>query len=403
MEIILDHEVSKQPPPHYQQVLFFCLSRLFERAAYYGTRALLVLYMTSDALQLPPSEAYAIYSWLAILLLGSSVLGAVLGDLVIGNRSTILIGGGLQTIGIVLFCVPSMVGLYAGLALMVLGSGFFSPNIMANFGKSHLQKIKLLDAGFSWFYLAINIGAFFGVLFINLARERYGWQSGFLISAVLMALSMVPIFFTQEFSTKEQALSKSSPAMIATAFVLTGVFWMVYELMSTHLFALQSSLSEVSDLGQNANSSLNSTLTIVFTGLAAVAWTFLYSRQLVKLALGFFFGAVAYGTFLLLPFVSTNEQSTLFLITVLFLSLAEVHITPIIDAILTQYANPKYLAILMSLSFIPIRLFTYGIFLFEFEEHSDAATIFSVGILLLISLVVGAVAWRKKSSVKTLG
>src|SRR5690606_19783790 len=133
---------------------------MLERASYYGFRILLILYMTGEIIKMDRTESLSVFGWFAGSLMVSKIIGALLGDLVIGNRKTLILGGVIQAFGTFCLYIPSTTGLYLGLFLVVIGNGFYTPNMTANFGKLYLNKIKLLDSGFTIFYLAINLGAF---------------------------------------------------------------------------------------------------------------------------------------------------------------------------------------------------------------------------------------------------
>ena len=171
---------------HSKETLFFATSKVFERASYYGLRAILLLYMIGETLKIEDSKALTIFGWLLGSLLFSQIIGGIFGDLIIGNKKSIIIGGIIQAIGAFILCVPSINGLYFGLFLVVLGNGFFTPNFTSNFGKLYLNKTKLLDSGFTILYFAINLGSFFGVLLIGYIGNKYGYNFGFIFSGVLM-------------------------------------------------------------------------------------------------------------------------------------------------------------------------------------------------------------------------
>ena len=175
-----------QNQKHTIETLYYSISRMLERASYYGFRALVVLYMVGETLKMERTEALTIYGWLIGSLVFSQIIGGLFGDLLIGNKKSIIIGGIIQAIGAFSLCIPSTNGLYLGLFCVVLGSGFFTPNLISNFGKSYLNKTKLLDSGFTIFYLAINLGSFLGILLIGYIGETYGYNIGFVLSGILM-------------------------------------------------------------------------------------------------------------------------------------------------------------------------------------------------------------------------
>ena len=163
-----------QGQQHTITTFYYALSRMLERASYYGFRSIIVLYMIGETLKMESNEALKVYGWFTLALVITHIIGAVFGDLLVGNKKGILIGGVTQAIGAFSLCIPSTIGLYLGICLVVLGSGFFTPNIISNFGKSYLNKTKLLDSGFTIFYLAINLGAFFW-RFANWVYSRQLW------------------------------------------------------------------------------------------------------------------------------------------------------------------------------------------------------------------------------------
>ncbi len=97
--------------------------------------------MIGEILKTERIEALNIYGVFTASFIFSKVFGAILGDLVIGNKKAIIIGAIIQSIGAFSLCIPSINGLYIGLSLVVLGGGLNVPNIISNFGKLYLNKI----------------------------------------------------------------------------------------------------------------------------------------------------------------------------------------------------------------------------------------------------------------------
>ena len=397
--------MEKTPPQiHQKETFLYAFARMLERASYYGLRSLIVLYMTSETLKMESKEALSIYGWLAILIIVSGIIGALIGDLLIGNKRSILIGGLIQAIGAFSLCVPSTTGLYIGLGLVALGSGLYTPNIISNFGKLYLNKTKLLDAGFTLFYLAVNLGALFGTILIAYAGEAYGWNIGFILAGALTLLSLIPILISREKSPAETVATKlpinRRIIHIATAFVLIGFFWVIYEIANIGIFDLQDKLSEFPIFGQyimpkSLWSTLNATFILPISFFAIILWTFLYSSQFFKLMIGFIFGALSFGMFFLIPEMPNEQHAMLYLIALLFLSISEIHIGPILHSILTQYANPKYLAILISLAFIPTKLFILLVGLFTEGLYENPSLALLIGLIAMTILSIGLIIYNQ--------
>lgn len=390
-----------QNQKHTIETLYYSISRMLERASYYGFRALVVLYMVGETLKMERTEALSIYGWFTASLVFSQIVGALFGDLLIGNKKSIIIGGIVQAIGAFSLCIPYTTGLYLGLFLVVLGSGFFTPNIISNFGKTYLNKTKLLDSGFTIFYLAINLGSFLGVLLIGYLGEKYGYKIGFVISGILMLISIIPIFLSKEKKLDEIEkidfpISKRI-LNILIAFIVVGLFWGFYEISSIRTFDLQLQLSEISTLGipNHLWQSINSIFILPISIIAIILWTYFYSSQFFKLMLGFIFGVISFGVLFLIPEIPTEQHTITYLISLFFLAISEIHIAPIIHSILTKYSNPKYLAILISLAFLPTKLISLIFGLFNDKLYDNPMLGLKIGIIGMAIIGIGLIGYLK--------
>ncbi len=394
---------------HTKETLYYSISRMLERASYYGFRALVVLYMLGETLKMERTEALTIYGWLTGSLVFSKIIGGLLGDLLIGNKKLIIIGGIIQAVGAFSLCIPSTNALYLGLFLVVLGSGFFTPNIISNFGKLYLNKTKLLDSGFTIFYLAINIGSFLGILLIGYLGETYGYNIGFVISGLLMLLSLVPILLTKEETLGEIQKSEFSinkrVLNILIAFIVVGLFWGFYEISSFRIFDLQLQLTEISilDIPKHLWQSINAILILPISVIAIILWTYFYNNQFFKLMLGFIFGVISFGILFLIPEVPTEQHAITYIVSLLFLGISEIHIAPITLSILTKYSNPKYLAILISLSFLPSRLISLILVIFNSRLYDNPILGLKIGIVGMTIIGIGLIGYvvSNKNNVKS--
>lgn len=191
---------------HNKHTFTFASSKLLERTAYYGIRSLLVLYMVKASLSIPEEEALQIYGWFTSAVIFAQILGAVLGDLILGSKRAVIVGGLTQAIGAFVLCIPSMAGLYSGLGLILLGSGMYSPNLSAHFGKLYLNRTQLLDAAFTILYMFINIGALLGTTVITGIGESFGWNFGFILAGFVMLVSaLLPILSKEQIEIEQQA------------------------------------------------------------------------------------------------------------------------------------------------------------------------------------------------------
>lgn len=173
--------------------LFFV--ELWERFSYYGMRAILLYFLVDTAanggLGLEEStgtSVVAIYGSAVYLL---SVLGGYAADRVIGARRSTLYGGLVIMAGHLSLALPTTSTAWLGIALVALGTGLLKPNISAMVGRLYAAEDPRRDAGFSIFYMSINLGAFFSPLVVAFLRDRYGYHAGFSAAAVGMGVALV--------------------------------------------------------------------------------------------------------------------------------------------------------------------------------------------------------------------
>ncbi|MEM1202429.1 MAG: peptide MFS transporter [Acidobacteriota bacterium] len=187
--------------PRGLSTLFF--TELWERLSYYGMRAILVLFMV-DALQnggfgLTDAKAAAIYGLYTAGVYLTALPGGWIADRLIGQQQAVFVGGVIIAAGHFTMAVPIIPGLeglsaasfYAGLVLIVIGTGLLKPNVSAIVGDLYPEKGARRDAGFSLFYMGINIGAFGGPLLCGYLGEEVNWHLGFSAAGFGMALGLV--------------------------------------------------------------------------------------------------------------------------------------------------------------------------------------------------------------------
>ena len=131
---------------------------MWERFSFYGMRALLTLYMIKGFLQAEDSRAYSIYAAYGALVYATPYIGGVLADQFLGKRRAVIIGGLLMSAGHLLMGVENEPAFYHALALLIVGNGFFKPNISTMVGELYPKGAKR-DSGFTIFYIGINLEA----------------------------------------------------------------------------------------------------------------------------------------------------------------------------------------------------------------------------------------------------
>lgn len=173
--------------------LFF--TEMWERYSYYGTRALLILFMTASVstggLGFSVIKSGAIYGFYAAVGYLLNLPGGWLADRVIGQRRAVFFGGMLISAGNFCLATPNVTVFYAGLGLIMAGTGLLKPNVSTIVGQLYAPGDQRRDAGFSLFYMGINLGAFISPLICGWIAQKYTWRWGFAASGVGMVAGLI--------------------------------------------------------------------------------------------------------------------------------------------------------------------------------------------------------------------
>ena len=165
---------------------------MWERFSYYGMRALLVLYLVNK-LEWDAARAAGLYGTYTMMVFLTPMIGGYIADRYLGTHRSLLIGGAVIASGHFVLALPGMNSFYAGLALVVIGTGFFKANVSTMVGQLYRDGDTRRDAGFTLFYMGINTGGFLGPLVCGyLAQsDRFGWHYGFAAAGVGMVLGLI--------------------------------------------------------------------------------------------------------------------------------------------------------------------------------------------------------------------
>jgi POT family proton-dependent oligopeptide transporter len=180
--------------------LFF--TEMWERYSFYGTRALLMLYMThavaTGALGMTDAKAGNIYAFYTAAVYLMSLPGGWFADRIVGQRKAVLIGGILIACGDFCLASPGIPLYFAGLGFLMLGTGLLKPNVSTMVGQLYPQGDRRRDSGFSIFYIGINIGAF-SPLLVSWVGEKVNWHLAFATSGVGMILGIIQYLATGKY------------------------------------------------------------------------------------------------------------------------------------------------------------------------------------------------------------
>jgi len=170
---------------------------LWERFAFYGMRAILVLYMV-NALMLGTKETGQIYGWFLGLTYLTPLLGGYIADRYLGARKSLLMGCVLCVVGYFAIILKSLPMFYVALGFIILGNGFFKPNMTSTIGKLYGQGDPRRDGGYTLFYMSVNVGAFFTPIVCGYLGEKIGWGYGFAAAGVGMGLATLIYLWGQD-------------------------------------------------------------------------------------------------------------------------------------------------------------------------------------------------------------
>lgn len=185
---------STQSQPKGLYVLFF--AEAWERFSYYGMRALLVLYLVSH-LKYAEADALELYGIYTGLVYVTPIVGGYLADKYLGRRKAVIIGGIVMALGHFAMAFEPL--LHAALGLLIVGNGFFKPNISTIVGGLYEPGDPRRDGGFTIFYMGINLGAFFSPIVCGMLGEKIGWHYGFAAAGFGMVAGIGVFLWGQKF------------------------------------------------------------------------------------------------------------------------------------------------------------------------------------------------------------
>ena len=313
--------------------LFF--TEMWERFSYYGMRAFLILYMvtpaTAGGLGFSDPDAGSVYGTYTGSAWGAAILGGIVADRWLGQYRSVLIGGIVIALGHFTLAFRALPFFYTGLALIVVGTGLLKPNVSTIVGSLYPPGDPRRDAGFSIFYMGINLGAFIGPLVAGYLAQRVDWHIGFACAGVGMAAGLVQYVLgrrrLQPAIDRLQAQAKATAAAvranpaasdegvgwrfsigewkriaaIVLLFLAATLFWGAYEQAGSTLTLFADRYTRLDMLGVSFPSSWFQSVQPIFVILLAPVFAWLWVRLgprepsvPTKFALGLFFMSLSF-------------------------------------------------------------------------------------------------------------
>jgi len=182
-------------------VLFF--TEMWERFSFYGMRVLLINFLTMAVIGVNPgwewtaTNAGALYGTYAMLLYITPIFGGTIADRYIGYRWAVVIGSIIMTLGHASMALDTEFSIYVGLALLVIGTGFFKPNMTSILSEMYKAFPEKKDGAYTIFYMGVNAGAFFGMMLCGYLAENIGWHYGFGLAGIFMLLGTLQFWLAK--------------------------------------------------------------------------------------------------------------------------------------------------------------------------------------------------------------
>ncbi|WP_299158107.1 peptide MFS transporter [uncultured Eudoraea sp.] len=183
-------------------VLFF--TEMWERFSFYGMRILLILFLTAPfasdnpGWDWPREHALALIGTYASLLYLTPIIGGYVADKITGYRMAVVIGCAIMTLGHAFMALETTTTFYLGLAFLVIGTGFFKPNITSIISEMYKGKESKKDGAYTIFYMGVNAGAFFGMMLCGYLAENFGWSWGFGLAGIFMFFGMMQFLLAKK-------------------------------------------------------------------------------------------------------------------------------------------------------------------------------------------------------------
>ena len=383
--------------------LFF--TEMWERFSYYGMRALLTLYMVGSVQQpglgfsvAKASQIYAAYTALVYL---SNVPGGYIADRWLGHYRAVFIGGCIIAAGHFSMAIPGLPFFYTGLGLIVIGTGLLKPNVSTMVGSLYSKDDERRDAGFSMFYMGINLGAFIAPLIVGWLGQKSNWHLGFGAAGVGMIFGLIQYSMGRKYIV---GIRHEKPSVDAVAVAaddapqedkpvsrapLTGtdwarigaivlltlfalLFWAGFEQAGSSLTLFADRATRLTVLGFNYPSSwfqsVEPMFVILFSPVFAWIWLTLARRHKepsspLKFTLGLFFLSLSF--LLIVPAAHAFQQSNgrvspMWLIGLYFLQMCgELCLSPVGLSMVTKLAPAHLVGLMMGVWFFATAMGNY--------------------------------------------
>jgi len=299
-------------------------TELWERFGFYTLGAMLALYLRDpvQGMGWREQDATTLFSYYLMFVYASPLIGGWLADKWMGHRLAITVGAFFFAAGYFLLYVPSISTLYLALTLVVVGNGFFKPNVSAMVGSLYSEGSKLKDSAYNIFYMGINIGAFLAPVVAEFMRQRFGFRLAFTVAGLGMMICLGTFWGFRKYIAGQHKGAGASTAQnqpkiplaidavsdsrrivaLLVIFVIVIVFWMAFhqdQLTLTYFANDNTDWSAWGNVSGVISNAINPFWIITLTVPLISFWRWLAKKGLepstpAKIAIGMFLTAVSF-------------------------------------------------------------------------------------------------------------
>ncbi|MEO8383115.1 MAG: peptide MFS transporter [Acidobacteriota bacterium] len=385
--------VEKQWLGHPRGLATLFFTEMWERFSYYGMRAILLLYMVapvaSGGLGFATEKGTSVYGWYTMGVYAMSIPGGWLADRFLGLYRSVLLGGIIIALGHFSMVFRSQGMFYLGLCLVVIGTGMLKPNVSSLVGTLYNRDDARRDAGFSLFYMGINVGAFIAPLICGPLAQRIDWHWGFGAAGIGMTLGLIQYVLGKRYligadapqtdasrAREEHAAGKAYEPLTKTdwnrimvifiLFVFATLFWAAFEQAGSSLNLFADRLTNLhmfgSDVPSSTFQSIQPLFVILLSPLFGMLWLWMGRKEPSspgKFTLGLIF--VGIGFLLLVPASGIAQSGTKvspwWLVGVYFFhTVGELCLSPVGLSMVTKLAPERVVGLMMGVWFLSISL-----------------------------------------------
>ncbi|MGC8660129.1 MAG: peptide MFS transporter [Desulfomonilaceae bacterium] len=363
---------------HPKGLFILFLTEMWERFSYYGMRSVLIYYMVKQLMfnHAFASHIYGLYTGLVYL---SPCFGGIIADRVLGRRKAVAVGAVLMSFGQFMMAKESL--FFYALFFLIIGNGFFKPNISTQVADLYAPTDHRLDRAFSIFYVGINVGAFFSPLVCGSLGELYGWSYGFEAAGVGMVIGLIIYLFGQrwlapeivlrqgksktEINENQSRLERDNLLALTAIGLVTIAFWSAYEQQGNTLALWADSYTDRRILGWELPATwfqaLNPALIFLFTPLVTGLWAWQSRKNrepsaILKMAIGCFLLGI--GFLIMVPAAWLHEidgsaVGISWLVAFnLVATMGELYLAPIGLSLVTKMSPKRMVSMMMGIWFL---------------------------------------------------